>query len=152
MPKVRKMPKMCLNRRGFGVNRWFFAELDDIELLIEIGILSNCEMIAHCKVCRIFLEWCLTILSKLWEDDKYIDCFDALKIIREEKALFTEQIERSYERSYRRKHLADSEEVIWIYKKTKDPIVSVLHKIKLFKVSINLNSIIKTCIQSLLLK
>ena len=148
MSKVKKMPKMNLNSPRFGVNRWMFAELDDIELLIEIGILSNCSMIGYCKVCRIFLEWCLKILYVWWDYTKYIDFYDALKVISENRELFTEEIERNYWR----KHRKETNEIIEKYKATKDRTEALLDNTELFKISMNLNSIIKTYIESSITK
>lgn len=84
--------KINLNCKRYGANKWMYKELDDTDLLYEIGILSFCEEIEHCQVCRKLLEWCIQILSERWNYIKYIDFYEALKVLRENKELFSKDI------------------------------------------------------------
>ena len=36
------MPKLYMKKKCYGVNKWMLENLDDINLLYEIGVLSNC--------------------------------------------------------------------------------------------------------------
>ena len=45
------MPKMNLNKGLFGVRKWQFERLGDIELLCEISILSSWETSGLCRLC-----------------------------------------------------------------------------------------------------
>ena len=45
MPRVKKID---FGRNSFCVTKWMYEELDDIDLLCEISVLSNCKEIARC--------------------------------------------------------------------------------------------------------
>ena len=76
-------------RQGqYGITKWQFEALDDIDLLCEISIFSSCCWPGVCRVCKKFLRWCIQILLKRWNYTKYIDFFDALALVRGNRQLF----------------------------------------------------------------
>ena len=150
MPKVvkvgkRYMRKINLNSRGYGINKYMFEELDDIELLCEIGVLSNCSIIGKCRVCRHFLKQCIKILAGRWNYIKYIDFYDALKVISENKELFSSQT------NYWERHQNEVNDLLALNNLTRDPLFALSEYKKLFNVSINFNCLIRTYIQSLII-
>ena len=72
----------------YKMSKWEFARLDDVDLLCEITISSSCKWPGLCGSCRLHLTWCLEILQNRWDDLKYIDFYDALKVMKENKKLF----------------------------------------------------------------
>ena len=86
MPRVKRID---FERNSFGVTKWMYKELDDIDLLCEIGILSNCKEIARCHPCRYLLRFCVSILMNRLDEFRFINFFDAMKVIRNSRKLFT---------------------------------------------------------------
>ena len=74
--------------KSYGVTRYQYEMLDDIELLCEIGFLINCEIIDKCCSCRHLLKFCITILLNKWDEIHFIDFFDVLKVVRNYKDFF----------------------------------------------------------------
>ena len=46
---------------------------DDIDLLIEIGFLIQCEAIDRCGTCRKLLRFCLQTLIDHWDEIRFIN-------------------------------------------------------------------------------
>ena len=84
-----KMPKLYVKKKCYRVNKWMLENLDDIDLLCEVGVLSSCHEIRHCSCCKHLLKWCLRILINRWEEIRCINFFDAIKIIKQNRFFFT---------------------------------------------------------------
>ena len=80
----------------YGISKWEFARLDDIDLLCEISIFSSCKWPGLCGSCQQHLTWCLEILQLRWDAVKYIDFYDALKVVKENKKLFNKSLKFEY--------------------------------------------------------
>ena len=78
-----KMPKLYMKKKCYGVNKWMLENLDDINLLYEIGVLSNCYERKN-------------ILMNRWDEIRYINFFDAMKILKQNKEIFSDDIFISY--------------------------------------------------------
>ena len=65
------MPKLSMKPRSYGVNRWMYQDLDDVDLLIEISFSSNCSK-TICDVCKHLLKWCLDILMNRVNNKKIL--------------------------------------------------------------------------------
>ena len=78
-----KMPKLYMKKKCYGVNKWMLENLDDINLLYEIGVLSNCYEMKN-------------ILMNRWDEIRYINFFDAMKILKKNKELFSDDFFISY--------------------------------------------------------
>ena len=83
------MPRLQIKNKRFGVNRWMLENLDDIDLLYEVCILSSCDEIKHCSCHKHLLKWCLEILQNRWDEIRFINFFDALKVLEQNKLFFT---------------------------------------------------------------
>ena len=77
------MPKLYMKKKCYGVNKWMLENLDDINLLYEIGVLSNCYERKN-------------ILMNRWDEIRYINFFDAMKILKQNKEIFSDDIFISY--------------------------------------------------------
>ena len=86
---MTRVKRIDFGRNSFGVTKWMYEELDDIDLLCEIGVLSNCKEIARCCPCRHLLRFCVSILMSRWDEFRYINFFDAMKVIRNRRKLVT---------------------------------------------------------------
>ena len=80
----------------YGISKWEFARLDDVDLLCEIIIFSSCKWPGLCGSCRLHLMWCLEILQNRLDDLKYTDFYDALKVVKENKKLFNKSLKFEY--------------------------------------------------------
>ena len=91
-PLLKKKQRKRKNRidlgRSCGVTRYEYEMSDDIELLMEIGFLIQCDMIDGCRACRHLLKFCIKILLNRSDEIRFIDFFDALKIIKDNKDFF----------------------------------------------------------------
>ena len=76
--------------KSYGVTKYQLEMLDDIELLCEIGFLINCDIIDKCRSCRQLLKFSIKILLNRWDEIRFINFFDALKIVKDYKGLFKE--------------------------------------------------------------
>lgn len=83
------MPRLQIKNKRFGVNRWMLENSDDIDLLYEVCILSSCDEIKHCSCRKHLLKWCLEILQNRWDEIRFINFFDALKVLEQNKLFFT---------------------------------------------------------------
>ena len=93
MPKrTGRSTRIDFDRKRFGVTKWQYDQLNEIDLLIEIGILSNCKMIGSCRVCRHLLRFCIDILMKKWDEFRFINFFDPMKIIKNNEKMFKTSI------------------------------------------------------------
>ena len=52
------MPKLYIvhAKKCFGLKKWMLENLDDIDLLYEVGVLSNSHEIEKCNCCRRLLK------------------------------------------------------------------------------------------------
>lgn len=103
-----------------------YVELDDIELLYEVSILSNCARISRCKVCLYLLRWCVDILKSRWDETKYISFWDALKVVRDNKDIFSREIVTNYWH----KNKLNVKRMVELYKDTNDIIGKNLNSLK----------------------
>ena len=85
---VRQTTRIDLGQNAFGVTRWQFEELDDIDFLCELGLLSNCKDVNRCRTCRHLLRFCISILMNRWDEFRYINFFDAMKVIKNSSNLY----------------------------------------------------------------
>lgn len=74
--------------KSYGVTKYQYEWLDDIELLCKIGFLMNCEIIDRCSSCRHLLKFCIKILLNRWDEIRFINFYDALKIVKDYKDFF----------------------------------------------------------------
>ena len=88
----------------YGIRKWEFDCLDDTELLCKIGIFSSCKWPGLCGSCQLHLTWCLEILQNRWDNVKYIDFYDALKVVKENKKHFNKSF-NFFEHWYKEKIL-----------------------------------------------
>ena len=70
-------------KKCYGVTKWMLENLDDIDLLYQIGVLSNCYEMKN-------------ILMNRWDEIRYINFFDAMKILKRNKEIFSDDIFISY--------------------------------------------------------
>ena len=84
----RTFSPININEGRYGVRKYQFAALDDIDLLCEISIFSSFLWPGLCGACQKHLTWCIEILQQRWNVEKYIDFYDALRVVRENKILF----------------------------------------------------------------
>ena len=88
MPRTTKS-SINVRQRRYGIRKYQFEALDDIDLLCEINIYSYClHQSGLCVFCRKFLTWCLEFLQKRLDLNKYIDFHEALKIVKDNRILF----------------------------------------------------------------
>ena len=144
MPRVKKID---FGRNSFGVTKWMYEELDDIDLLCGISVLSNCKEIARCRPCRPLLRFCVSILMNRWDEFRYINFFDVMKVIRNSSKLFTISIVLDHWVDNKKK----VKKLIKITKTTKEPLKAITKYRHLFDESIKINSIIKEHIRSLVI-
>ena len=83
------MPRLQIKNKCFGVNKWMLENLDDIDLLYDVCILSSCDEIKHCSCCKHLLKWCFQILQNRWDEIRFINFFDAMKVLEQNKSVFT---------------------------------------------------------------
>ena len=86
----RKMPKQKVNfgKGIFGIRKWQYERLDDIDLLSEISIFSSCSWPGVCRVCKKYLRWRIDILQKRWNNNRYVDFFDVLEVVKNNGEIF----------------------------------------------------------------
>ena len=88
MGRKDRSQKTDFTRKRFGVCRWQYEKLDEIDLLIKTGILSNCKLIDRCRPCRHNLRFCLQVLMNKWDEFRFISFQDALKIVKSNQKMF----------------------------------------------------------------
>ena len=144
---VRQTTKIDLGINSFGVTRWQYKELDDIDLLWEIGVSSNCKDIGQCHTCRHLLRFCISILMNRWDKFRYINFFDAMQVIKNTSKLFkTSQV---LDHWTSKKKLV--KKLIRLCRKYKDDPMIAINKYRyLFEESIKINTIIKDLYDRLL--
>lgn len=84
----RQKTRIDLGRNSFGATKYQYENLDDEDLLSEIGLLIQCEIIDRCHSCRHLLNFCIKILMNRWDEFRNINFFDALKFVKNNKDLF----------------------------------------------------------------
>ena len=125
-----------------------YEELDDIDLLCEIGVLSNCKEIGRCCPCRHLLRFCISILMNRWDEFRYINFFDPMKVIKHSIKLFMTSIVLDHWVDNKKK----VKKLIRLYKKNKEDPMEAINKYRfLFEESIKINSILKEHIRSLVI-
>ena len=92
------MPKMNFNKGLFGVRKWEYEKLYDIDLLCEISIFSSCEITGLCRVCKKHLKWCIDILMLRWDNTKNIDFYSALEVVKNNKHFFNNSLDLSFDK------------------------------------------------------
>lgn len=123
-----------------------YDELDDIDLLCEIGVLSNCKEIGRCCPCRHLLRFCISILMNRWDEFRYINFFDAMKVIKNSRKLFMTSIVLDH------RSIKKIKKLIRLYKKNKEDPMEAIKKYRfLFEESIKINSILKEHKRSLVI-
>ena len=85
-----EMSKVNCQKDLFGIKKWHFARLGDIDLVCEVTIFSSCLMSGQCRLCRRHLKWCLEILQERWNYIDYIDFYSALEVIKNNRTLFND--------------------------------------------------------------
>ena len=90
------MPKVNYDKGLFGIRRWKYVNMDDIDLLCEISIFLSCTLPGKCRPCKKHLKWCLKILQRRWDYVKYIDFYNALEVVKNNKQFFNDSLEFSY--------------------------------------------------------
>ena len=101
-PTLNSRSYVNFGRGIFGIRKWQFGCSDDIDLLCEICIFSNCSWSRLCRVCKKYLRWCLELLQDRWNTEKYIDFYDALQIVRDNKKPFCKSLKFEY---WRKEHI-----------------------------------------------
>ena len=85
------------DRKGlYGIRKYQFAALDGIDLLCVISIFPSCKWPGLCGTCRKHLTWCLEILQLRWDVVRYINFYDALALIRDNRKLFNSNLKFEY--------------------------------------------------------
>ena len=123
------MPRLQIKNKRFGVNRWMLENLDDIDLLYEVCILSSCDEIKHCSCRKHLLKWCLEILQNRWDEIRFINFFDALKVLEQNKLFFTIDFYNWYWEKNEEKVF----NLISFYKQTDEAILAILYNKELFE-------------------
>ena len=90
------MPKVNYDKGLFGIRRWKYVNVDDIDLLCEISIFSSCKLPGKYHPCKKHLNRCLEILQRRWDYVKYIDFYDALEVVKSNKQFFNDSLEFNY--------------------------------------------------------
>ena len=116
-----KMPRLYIKKKCYGVNRWMLENLDDIDLLYEVGILPSCNEIKHCSCCKHLLKWCLQILQYRWDEIRFINFFEAMKVIKQNKSFFTNDFYNRYWEENEKKVLS----IISFYKNTDELLQAI---------------------------
>ena len=86
--KKTKPRRTDLHSKTYGVTKKEYEMLDDIDLLIEVGFLIQCEAIDWCGACRKLLRFCLKILINHWDEIRFINFFDAIEMVKNCKGIF----------------------------------------------------------------
>lgn len=92
MSRKDRSQRIDFTRKRFGVCKWQYEKLDDIDLLIEVGILSNCKLIYRCRPCRHNFRFCLQVLMNKWDEFRFFSIENALKIVKSNKKLLQTSI------------------------------------------------------------
>lgn len=79
---VKDTYKLDFTKKRYGVTRWQYQKLDCIDLYMELLILLNYKVIDKCRPCCHFLKWVLKILQRKWDNIRYIELEEALKLAR----------------------------------------------------------------------
>ena len=86
--KKTKPSRIDLHSKTYGVTKKEYEMLDDIDLLIEVGFLIQCEAVDRCGTCRKLLRFCLKILINRLDEIRFINFFDAIEMVKNCKSFF----------------------------------------------------------------
>ena len=75
----KRTTRIDIHLKTYGVTKKEYEELDDIDLLIEVGFLIQCEQKGFCRACKKLLKFCLTILVNHWDEIRFINLFEAIQ-------------------------------------------------------------------------
>lgn len=75
----KRTTRIDIHSKTYGVTKKEYEELDDIDLLIEVGFLIQCKQIGFCRTCKKLLKFCLTILVNHWDEIRFINLFEAIQ-------------------------------------------------------------------------
>lgn len=84
----RKPTRTDTCTKTYGVTKKEDEMLDDIDLLIKVDFLIQCEAIDWCGACRKLLRFCLKILINHWDKICLINFFEALEIVKNYRSFF----------------------------------------------------------------
>ena len=141
------MLRLYIKKKCYGVNRWMLENLDAIDLLYEVDVLSSCNEIKHCSCCKHLLKWCLEILQNRWEEIRFINFFDAMKVIKQNKSFFTNDFYHRYWEENEKNVLS----IISFYKNTDEPLQAIYENKELFDIFNYYILLIKHYIHSLVI-
>ena len=123
------MPRLQIKNKCFSVNRWMLENLDDIEFLYKVCILSSCYEIKHCSCCKHLLKWCLQILPNRWDEIRFINFFNAIKVLEQNKSFFTIDFYNWYWEKNEEKVL----DLISFHKKADELLLAIVDNKELFE-------------------
>ena len=89
---------MNINHGLFGVRKWQYEKLDDIDLLGEISILIDCKLLGKCRAYTKPLKRIIEILKERQGCDINVDFENALKIVRKHTKFFQKSIDFSFDK------------------------------------------------------
>ena len=78
----KRTTRIDIHLKTYGITKKEYEELDDIDLLIEVGFLIQCKQIGFCRTCKKLLKFCLTILVNRWDEIRFINLFEAIQMIK----------------------------------------------------------------------
>ena len=82
-PQYKKhKTRIDLHSKSYGITKKEYEMFDDIDLLIEIGFLIQCEAIDRCGACKKLLRFCLQILINRWDEIRFINFFGDVEMIK----------------------------------------------------------------------
>ena len=113
--------KIIFKEKCYRAHKWMLENLGDIDLLNEIGVLSSCHEIKKCDCYRHLLKWCLKILINRWDEIRYINFFDAIKDIKQNRAFFKNDFLKKYWEENEEK----VQSIIRFYKLTDKPLEAI---------------------------
>ena len=77
--EIKKMARLNY-KVDFGATKWQYENFDCVDFYIELLILLNCQYIDRCRPCRHFFRWIIEILHDKWDNIRFIDLDEALKM------------------------------------------------------------------------
>ena len=98
--------------------------------LYEVGVLLSCHEIEHCSCCRHLLKWCLEILCNRWDEIRFINFFDAMKVIKQNRSFFGNDVLNRYWEQNEEK----VKSIISFYKNTDEPFQAIYENKELFEI------------------
>lgn len=71
--------------------KYQLERLNDIDIFCGIGFLINCKNIDKCHSCKHLLKSCIKVLLNRWDEIRFINFFEVIKILKQSKELFREE-------------------------------------------------------------